>query len=579
MKIQNIALAGLVALTGLASCEDNLDIVNPNQQSTSDFGNKATDLEENVIACYNRIRIEGTYARVGYLLDVVAGDEVNSYSDNDWWRPYDYLNASHVVTNDDSPLHWILRDFSYTIKSCNQLLFYTEKSDLDRNSDTYKQARGQGLFIRALSYYELACYYQNVPLITDYNAETIFDLMSSTNTQDEVLDQVEKDLKEAMELLPSRDKGGEWECGRATCGAAAGYYARTLMFRHKYSEALAVLKDIIDGKYGHYELTADYGDNFRSTIENSPESLWEVQFLDYGVGGSDMEWTAANNSKSSTQGQALETVFGNGDILGWNDLAATPWLYQTFKSQRTIDGNVDPRLYWTLISYEDDYNNMDGFANMAYTVEYTRHVTTGKRMGISVAKHTTARENLYDKIAAVGLSCGVNIRLMRYSDVLLRAAECENEISGPTAQAISWINQVRSRAGLKELQLSDFPTADALFEQIANVERPTEFGCEHGRMQDIIRWGWLYNDGRLAQLRKHACTYWNDITKVGVLPESPSVANDDPFVHWSPGHEYLPITTYNLNTNPNLKGNSANSGTANTPNFNVHPVVEGIGVQ
>ena len=89
-----------------------------------------------------------------------------------------------------------------------------------------------------------------------------------------------------------------------------------------------------------------------------------------------MEWTAANNSKSSTQGQALETVFGNGDILGWNDLAATPWLYQTFKSQTTKNGTVDPRLYWTLISYEDDYNTMNGFENKAFTVKYNKHVTT-----------------------------------------------------------------------------------------------------------------------------------------------------------------------------------------------------------
>ena len=67
---------------------------------------------------------------------------------------------------------------------------------------------------------------------------------------------------------------------------------------------------------------------------------------------------------------------------------------------------------------------------------------------------------------------------MRYSDVLLRAAECENEINGPTQTAIDYINKVRERVALPDLQLADFPSADALFEQIANVERPKEFGCE-----------------------------------------------------------------------------------------------------
>ncbi len=40
------------------------------------------------------------------------------------------------------------------------------------------------------------------------------------------------------------------------------------------------------------------------------------------------------------------------------------------------------------------------------------------------------RTNLYDKVTT-GLHCGINLRMMRYSDVLLRAAECENEVNGP----------------------------------------------------------------------------------------------------------------------------------------------------
>ena len=47
-----------------------------------------------------------------------------------------------------------------------------------------------------------------------------------------------------------------------TCGAAAGYYARALMVRHKFKDALTVLKDIIGKKYGTYELMDNYGDNF-----------------------------------------------------------------------------------------------------------------------------------------------------------------------------------------------------------------------------------------------------------------------------------------------------------------------------
>ncbi|MBR6250607.1 MAG: RagB/SusD family nutrient uptake outer membrane protein [Bacteroidales bacterium] len=617
--IFNIALSASLLLAGFTACEDELDVVNPNQQTTLTFGANQSELDEVVLACYNRIRIEGTFGRVGYLYEVVAGDEVNSYSDNDWWRPYDYFSS---ISPSDGP-DWPFRDWYYTINTCNQCLYYLGNSSLDPNSEAYAKIKGQALFIRGLAYYELATYYQDVPLITTYEVSSLNDLYVATTPQAEVLDQVEADFAEAMTLLPKRDEGGEWAKGRATCGAAAGYYARALMFRHKFSQALPVLKDIIAGKYGTYKLLADYGDNFRSTVENQEESLFEVQFLDWGIGGTVMEWTPVNNDKASSQGQALETVFSGGDYGGgWNDLGSTPWLYQTFKSQKTTAGTVDPRLYWTLISYEEDYNNMSGFENKAYTLDVAQHVTTGAHKGISVCKHTTARENLYQVVAAAGLSCGVNIRLMRYSDVLLRAAECENEVNGPTQQAIDWINQVRSRAGLANLKLADFNTADKLFEQIANVERPTEFGCEHGRFQDIIRWGWLYDADRLLQLRKHACTYWIDnaitakynelvanyckenevetITNkediaqlqelannygkslIGELPSDILEAQDDPFSHWIAGHEYLPIRESNLDANPNLKGNSANKSTSNSAfyeGYNIHPVVAGIGVQ
>ena len=316
-----------------------------------------------------------------------------------------------------------------------------------------------------------------------------------------------------------------------------------------------------------------------------------------GTGGADEEWTPVNISSNATQGHALEANFGPGNFGGWSDVAVSNWLYNLFKAERCTDGRLDPRLYWTILSYEAEYNTYTGVAtaaypngdprkNEAYQVVITDANkgllrTNNDNGGIPVAKWTNARTGLYGSVVT-GLHCGINIRLMRYADVLLRAAECENEVNGPTQQAIDWINQVRSRANLNDLKLSDFSSKDALFEQIANVERPTEFGCEHGRFHDIIRWGWLYQADRLAQLRKHACTYWDDEAKVGLLPQTVEEANDDPFSFWKPGHEYLPIYDVYMNANSNLRGNSANKSESNESFYNgytIHPVVSGIGVQ
>ena len=582
MKLYKISFALLLGLGTLASCNDKLELTNPNQQTTGTYGFTADDLEENVIAAYNHIRMEGTYARVGFMLDVCRGDEVWN-SSQVWYMPFDDLNAP--VTDEIGQWSW--RDWYYTINVTN---FSISRCGEDNAalSDKMKRIKGQMLFLRGLAYYNLAGYYQNPILITDYNTYSTLDgLYASNSTYDEVLDQVEKDFQEAMTLLPTRDAGGEWAKGRATSGAAAGYYARALMMRHKYSEALAVLKSIISGTYGHYELMKNYGDNFRegAAYENNAESLFEVQYLDYGSQGVDDEWTPVNTSPNATQGHAIESNFGPGDCGGWADLSASPWLYQLFKAEKTTSGKLDPRLYWTIGTYETDWEGFE-YGNKCYTLDMTADapmVTNNNNGGLPVAKNTNFRTGIYDKVVT-GLHCGINLRMMRYSDVLLRAAECENEVNGPTQQAIDWINEVRSRAQLANLKLSDFGSKDKLFEQIANVERPKEFGCEFGRGFDLLRWGFFYSAERVQQLKEHGTFRRSADRSLVKEPVSYSQVGIDPelkssYDSWKPGHEFFPIYQGTLNDNPNLVGNSANLDQDNTSYFTgkgwtVHPVVD-----
>ena len=582
MKLYKYSLACMLGLGLLTSCADRLELVNPNQQTSGTFGYTADDLEESVIAAYNHIRMEGSYARVGYTVDITRSDEVWN-SSQVWYLSFDDLNVPFT----DEITFWPWREWYYTINVCN---FIPSRCDEDDSqlAENMRYIKGQALFLRGLSYYNLVGYYQNPPLITDYETYSSLEgLYGSNSTYDEVLDQVEADFQEAMNLLPSRDKGGEWAGGRATCGSAAGYYARALMVRHKFSEALTVLEDIINKKYGTYRLMDNYGDNFRegSAYENNDESLFEVQFLDYGSQGTDDEWTPVNTSPNATQGHAVESNLAPGSFSGWADLAASPWLYQLFKAERTKDGGLDPRLYWTLGTYENEWEGFE-YGNVAYSKELTAAdkniITHNDNGGIPIAKNTNFRTGLYSTVTT-GLRCGINLRLMRYSDVLLRAAECENEVNGPTEKAIGWINEVRSRADLPDLKLEDFDTADKLFEQIANVERPKEFGCEFGRGFDLIRWGFFYDSGRLQQLKEHSTfRRSNDPDKLLTPVSYNNISSDSelkcPFDTYLPGHEFLPIYQTVLNNNPNLKGNSANYGTDNSTYFQekgwtVHPVV------
>lgn len=589
MKLYKFSFALLLGLgTMMSSCESKLDLTNPNQQTTGSFGLTTDELEEAVIAAYNHLRMEGSYARVGYNIDVCRGDEVWNASQV-WYMPFDDLNEP--ITDEIGQWSW--REWYYTINVCNYILSRCGEDDAQLSTQM-QHIKGQALFIRGLAYYNLAMYYQNPPLITDYSQYSSLDgLYCANGTKEDpnaqfdlVLDQVEADLTNAMTLLPSRDAGNEWSKGRATCGSAAGYYARVLMQRHKYDDALTVLKDIITKKYGSYKLMENYGDNFRegSAYENNDESLFEVQFLDYGTQGTDDEWTPVNTSPNATQGHAIESNFGPGDCGGWADLSASPWLYNLFKSERTTSGSLDPRLYWTIGTYEPEWDGFE-YGNVAYTRPMTADafiVTNNGYGGLPIAKWTNLRTGLYDKVVT-GLKCGINLRMMRYSDVLLRAAECENEVNGPTQQAIDWINEVRSRAGLADLKLADFNSKDKLFEQIANVERPKEFGCEFGRGWDLIRWGFFYSADRLLQLKEHGSfNFWTQTGTYDYTPKDPvdyMSCSKSSYDSWIAGHEFLPIYQNTLNDNPNLVGNSANYSTSNADYFSgkgwtIHPVVD-----
>ena len=169
MKLYKLSFALLLGIGTLTSCNDKLELVNPNQQTTGTFGNNTKELEECVIAAYNHIRMEGTYARVGYNIDVCRGDEVWN-SSQVWYMPFDDLDEP--ITDEIGQWSW--RDWYYTINVCNYVI---SRCGEDNNalSDQMKHIKGQVLFIRGLAYYNLAGYYQNPILITDYNSYSTLD--------------------------------------------------------------------------------------------------------------------------------------------------------------------------------------------------------------------------------------------------------------------------------------------------------------------------------------------------------------------------------------------------------------------
>ena len=85
---------------------------------------------------------------------------------------------------------------------------------------------------------------------------------------------------------------------------------------------------------------------------------------------------------------------------------------------------------------------------------------------------------------------GNNQRIMRYAEVLLMLAECENELGNP-GQAVIYLNQVRDRPGVNmpHYPTNLYPTGNKAEVMRAIMhEKTVELGGEEIRNRDILRW-------------------------------------------------------------------------------------------
>ncbi|MDD4533871.1 MAG: RagB/SusD family nutrient uptake outer membrane protein, partial [Prevotella sp.] len=135
-----------------------------------------------------------------------------------------------------------------------------------------------------------------------------------------------------------------------------------------------------------------------------------------------------------------------------------------------------------------------------------------------------------------------NFPILRYADVLLMVAECENEINnGPTALSYQCINDVRQRAGITAL--SGLSQED--FRQAVKDERGMELCFEMTRHFDLIRWGdFVKNMNELAPLAKSG-TNWT---------LGPS--NTYTYFQVSSAYNYFPIPSSEMAVNNQITKNN-----------------------
>lgn len=520
-KLLIVAVAAL-----LTACDNKLELVNPNYPTTASYWENAAQADAGTVAIYNALALEGTYTRSFPGLSDSRGDDVQG---NSPWSDL-VLVGRFTIPSNSAPVEWIWRDHYIIVNRANQVLAQVPAIDAALFTEGHKdRVLGQAYFLRAFAYFNLVNTFQKVPLITQPPKGKDEYYPASANPED-IWKQIIEDLEQAETLLPISYKDvvgpDAGQIGRVTKGAAAGLLGKAYMYTKQYAAAVTQFEKFTKpgGALNNvYQLMPDYRHNFDLQHENNAESLFEVQFT--AEGGTDGNWAGEPNANwRQFCGVAVSYAAPGESWGGYKDYEPSPGLYAAFKQEKTAAGKSDPRLLVTIASYEAADNSTKVYGReWPYASKDVKYLRKWTHDGLNVLEKESFE------------SGGINYRVLRYADILLLYAEALNEVNR-TAEAYTYIQQVRDRAKLPALSTSK-PNMNQvqMREQIAH-ERLLEFAVEGQRIQDIIRWGWLYNPKKLAELKER----------------------DTDFSSWKAGREYLPIPFNELNYNKNLSPNSAN---------------------
>lgn len=387
------------------------------------------------------------------------------------------------VSSDGSDVAQMYDDFIYTptngllgaywgqnyavIYQCNDILQSIAETEAKGTlTENDLRNRGEAMFFRAYGYFNLVRAFGEVPLVTGRVIEAS-DANLPKTTATNIYKQIDSDLAGAEQLLP--DQWAPEFLGRLTWGAARSLHARTFMMRNQWDSLYTAANEVMES--GHYTLDTPYNEIFTDRGENSTESLFELQCTA----------TAAmpQSTQIGSQWAEVQGIRGSGQWdLGWGWHMATALMSKAFEPG-------DPRRDATLLYFREE--DTDPITPENTNTPYGESPVS-QAMGFAFNKKVYTDPALRREFSNKGY--WVNIRLIRYSDVVLMAAEAANEL-GQTAKANANLELVRARA--RGNNASVLPkitsTSQTVLREAIHHERRVELGMEFDRFYDLVRWG------------------------------------------------------------------------------------------
>ncbi len=350
---------------------------------------------------------------------------------------------------------------------------------------------GEALTLRALIYYDLIKAWGDVPArFEPLTSDTIY---APKESRDVIFKQILSDLEEAIPNIPYPGQNAATSrTDRVNKVFAEGLYARIALAASGY----AIRPD--DGKVG----TGDLGTvRLSSDPELSKDVLYPkaLAYLKDAIasGSASLEsdykglWYKLNNMDNLTAGPGNETLyvipFGAGRGR-WNFTFAVRSDGAKWSNGVTRGGDAGPLPTMYFRYGQDDKRRDVTCVNYAWNKN-----SVPEAAGISKWYFGKFRFEWMDAQPYTGGNDdGIKPVVMRYSDILLMAAEIENELNGP-AGAKNYLQEVRARAtseAAADAYVATLNDKDSFFDAVVE-ERALEFCGEFLRKADLIRWNLL----------------------------------------------------------------------------------------
>lgn len=537
----------------LMSCNESdfLTEINQNEPGSLSFWKDEADANKGLAAVYN-LMAEKNY---GYYSGYEGYTHLQMRSDDMFptrgeepatWQVLSFTNTSDSYSV-WSPLYKI-------IQVANVFIYNSEQVQMDTGKKAEMVA--EATFFRGYAYFQLYCNFGRAIIHTQPTGLETNDAFIALSSKEEVLAQAIADFTAAKKDLPMTRPEGE--LGRITQGAAIAMLGKAYVWQGKFAEAKTEFDNIMD----KYSLMENYEDNFRDDHEFNKESIWEINYANFGNEGD--SW-GSNIGANQYMGNVLAHYFGPQlpEGGGWYKMQPSPWLIKEFISEpREVgaDSHWDKRLYTNCFFKYSDYDDTKAdetwFNGVAFD-DFWEINETGKMKTHPAFPEINGKEGRFiwkkfscwwnDKGCTMYNNPGArvnNFRIMRFAEVLLLHAEAALE-TGDISAANTDLQAIRNRAGLP---MRNFMTKETAINEIRR-QNLLELAGECQRWFYLTRWYSYPELKALMQERK------KDTYKYEENGSIIDIVDTQNFTNFQEKHMYLPIPQSEINTNPMAEQN------------------------